>query len=160
MEGRCYCCGKLNHKSPKCHYRNKPKSQWAINKMPELVQAQNLVAAAATMTPDDMITTQPVPTSTDTNINQATSPFSWMAVQTTGVAMSQVRDIMKDWILLNSQSLADVFCNLEFVKDIHDTGEILSLTMNTGTLTTSSKATVPGYGKVWFASHAITNHGG
>ena len=70
--------------------------------------------------------------------------------------MSQVRDVMKDWILLNSQSSADVFCNPEFIIDIHDVNEILCLTMHARTLTTSSKATVPGYGKVWFAEHAIT----
>ena len=63
----------------------------------------------------------------------------------------------EDWILLNSQLSADVFCNQEFVTDIHDVGEILALTMNAGTLMTSSKATVSGYGKVWFAEHAITN---
>ena len=40
MEGKCYCCGKPNHKSPNCCYKNKPKSKWAINKMPEIVQAR------------------------------------------------------------------------------------------------------------------------
>ena len=26
LKGRCYCCGKLNHKSPNCCYKNKPKA--------------------------------------------------------------------------------------------------------------------------------------
>ena len=64
---------------------------------------------------------------------------------------------MKDWILLNNQSLADVFCNPAFITDVHDAGKILSLTMNAGTLKTSSKATVPGYGNVWFTEHAMIN---
>ena len=70
MEGRCYCCGKPNHESPNCHHKNKPKNKWAINKMPEIIQAQSRVTAASTITPDDTasIPTQPVQTSTNTNI--------------------------------------------------------------------------------------------
>ena len=81
MEGRCYCCGKPNHKSLNCHYKNKPKSKWAIKKTPEIIQAQSRVTAASTITPDDTasIPMQPVQTSTDTNVIQATSQFSWMA---------------------------------------------------------------------------------
>ena len=91
MEGRCYCCRKPNHKSPNCCHKNKPKSKWAINKAPEIIQAQSRVTAASTITPDDTasIAMQPVQTSTDTNVIQATSPFSWMAYQLTGVLMPQ-----------------------------------------------------------------------
>ena len=33
MEGRCYCCGKANHRSDKCRQRdNIPKAEWAVNK--------------------------------------------------------------------------------------------------------------------------------
>jgi hypothetical protein len=32
MEGKCYCCGKPGHKSPQCRFKDKPKSEWAINK--------------------------------------------------------------------------------------------------------------------------------
>ena len=33
MEGKCYCCGKPNHKSPACRFKDKiPKEEWAINK--------------------------------------------------------------------------------------------------------------------------------
>jgi hypothetical protein len=32
MEGKCYCCGKPNHKSPACRLKDKiPKEEWAIN---------------------------------------------------------------------------------------------------------------------------------
>ena len=127
--------------------------------MQAIVQTQSIVTMGSTISQDDTasITTQPVQTSTDMNVIQATSPFQWMAVQLTGVVMSQVQDIMKDWILLDVQSLADVFCNPAFITDIHNVGEIFSLTMNAGTLKTSSKAKVPGYGQVWFAEHTITN---
>ena len=69
MEGRCYCCGKPDHKSPKCCYKNKPKSEWAINKTPEIIQAWSMVTVSSTISQDDTvsITMQPVQTSTDTN---------------------------------------------------------------------------------------------
>ena len=35
MEGRCYCCGKVGHKSPQCRYKDRPKNKWVINKEKE-----------------------------------------------------------------------------------------------------------------------------
>jgi hypothetical protein len=33
MEGKCYCCGKQNYKSPACRFKDKiPKEEWTINK--------------------------------------------------------------------------------------------------------------------------------
>jgi hypothetical protein len=33
LEGKCYCCRKPGHNSPKCHLTDKiPKDEWAINK--------------------------------------------------------------------------------------------------------------------------------
>jgi hypothetical protein len=32
MEGKCYCCGKGEHKSQSCCDKGKPKEEWAINK--------------------------------------------------------------------------------------------------------------------------------
>jgi hypothetical protein len=32
MEGKCYCYGKGGHISSTCCYKDKPKSEWAINK--------------------------------------------------------------------------------------------------------------------------------
>jgi hypothetical protein len=33
MVGNCYCCGKPGHRSPECRFQDKPKSEWAINKV-------------------------------------------------------------------------------------------------------------------------------
>ena len=32
MDGRCYCCGKVGHKSPQCWYKDRPNNEWVINK--------------------------------------------------------------------------------------------------------------------------------
>ena len=33
LEGICYCCGKKNHKFPNCCHKDKPKSEWNVNKL-------------------------------------------------------------------------------------------------------------------------------
>ena len=35
MDVRCYWCGKVEHKSPQCQYKIRPKSEWVINKEKE-----------------------------------------------------------------------------------------------------------------------------
>jgi hypothetical protein len=32
MEGKCFCCGKPVHRFPTCHFKNKPREEWAIHK--------------------------------------------------------------------------------------------------------------------------------
>jgi hypothetical protein len=60
-------------------------------------------------------------------------------------------------ILLDSESSTSIFCNPSFVTDIHETDEVLELLTNGGPLKTNLKATVPGFGLVWFDSDSIAN---
>jgi hypothetical protein len=32
MEGKCYCCRKTGHMSPQCHFKDKLKNKWFVNK--------------------------------------------------------------------------------------------------------------------------------
>jgi hypothetical protein len=42
LEGKCYCCEKLGHKSPDCRSKEKiPRDEWAINKAQQHVQSSN-----------------------------------------------------------------------------------------------------------------------
>ena len=41
MDRRCYCCGKVGHKSPQCWYKDRPKSEWVINKEKEKEKENN-----------------------------------------------------------------------------------------------------------------------
>jgi hypothetical protein len=74
-----------------------------------------------------------------------------------GVSAAQAREDMRNWILLDSQSSVDLFCNPELVENIQESGETLLLATNAGDLMTKMKATVPEYGEVWFDQNAMTN---
>jgi hypothetical protein len=158
MEGKCYCCGKQGHKSPQCSQNNKPKSEWAINKSTtKAVLAQQQVSTPATSTTglssqDDLASQAPSVSDLTTS-----SGINWMGAQLEGASLSQARQDMKDWILLDSQSSVDLFCNPELVQDITKNKESLLLATNAGDMTTNTKAMVPAYGTVWFDKNAMTN---
>ena len=73
------------------------------------------------------------------------------------LSLAQSNEVMKEWILLDNQSSVDLFCNPNLVKDIHESKETLFLHTNDGVIKTNMKATVPGYGVVWFDAQAMTN---
>ena len=64
---------------------------------------------------------------------------------------------MKDWILLDSQSSINLFCNPALVKNIKEVNNTLILATNAGDLSTKKQASVPDYGEVWFDDSAMTN---
>ena len=158
MEGKCYCCGKKGHKSPKCRHKDKPKSEWAINKTPEIVQAQNVMSEASTRDETSAAASSQAANNSVASANADSSlPYTWMGAQITGVSAAQQRNQMRDWILLDNQSSVDLFCNPSLVDNITSGDDTLILATNAGDLETRKKAIVPGYGSVWFDGDAITN---
>ena len=136
MIGKCYCCGSPNHKSPECPHKDKPKAQWAINQ-------------------SNIITDMTQPTVNDGNNNQRGVP-AWQGTHIQFAEMSMWRE-MKDWILLDSQSSATVFCNSAYVENIHKAKSPLQLATNGGLLTVNHCADLPDYGEVWFSEKSMTN---
>ena len=149
LQGKCYCCGKPGHRSPQCRFKDKPKSEWAIHKIPQ----SHAQSSKQTTTKTEPQTTPTAPTNTQQTAQQQ-SNTGWAGVHH---QLYQAED-MKNWILLDNESTTTIFCNPNLVHDIRNTiNESLDLVTNAGILRTNQKATVPGWGEVWFNPHAITN---
>ena len=61
------------------------------------------------------------------------------------------------WILLDSQSSIDVFCNGELLKCIYKSSSTLTIRCNAGVRTTNLRGYLPGYGWIWYYPEGIAN---
>jgi hypothetical protein len=136
-DGKCFCCGKAGHKSPQCRHKSRPKDAWVINKVRENKKSVNEEKKK------------------ESKDDEEKKP-NWMCLQYL-LAQRTEKQIMKNALLLDSQSTIDLMCNPQQVSNIRPAREPLLLTTNAGTLEVNLEADLPGYGTVYFNPDAITN---
>jgi hypothetical protein len=64
---------------------------------------------------------------------------------------------LRNSVLLDNQSMADIFCNLNYFRNIRNVSETLEVYTNGGVLTCNTKGDLTGYGTVWCYPEAIAN---
>jgi hypothetical protein len=148
IEGKCYCCGKGGHRLPQCKLKNRPKEEWAINKAQENEKQSHAQASQASSSANSGNSAR-----REENKEDVTNTESWSGAHIQFYQAEQMREM----ILLDNQSTTTIFCNPDFIKDVVDSDTPMYLSTNGGILTTKKKATVPGWGKVWYNPSAITN---
>ena len=112
LEGKCYCCGKQGHKSPSCRQRDRPKDEWAINKIKDQLHAQ--AGSEKKATNDNQPTATTAEESSAASESTSTKAVGWAGAH---IQMLNTQD-MKKLILLDNQSTTSVFCNSNYVNDI------------------------------------------
>ena len=92
------------------------------------------------------------------NAKSKTTPQGGVGVNALMFTFSQSgKRIPKEWILLDSQSTVDIFCNPSLVVNIRKVQDRMKIQCNAGTRVTNLVGDLPGYGPVWFDSRAIAN---
>jgi hypothetical protein len=101
MEGMCYCCSKPGHRSPQCHFKDRPKAEWAMN-MSQQSHAQTEKTETKVSESTKQNKLQPI-----SNKNEG-----WSGVHH---QLYQHQDRMNEWILLDNKSTVTIFCNPNMV---------------------------------------------
>ena len=77
--------------------------------------------------------------------------------QQTAREMRNTKSEMKDWILLDSGSLTDIFCDQKLLDNVSKNCRGLVLHTNGGVLECNQMGEFAKYGKVWHDQRALTN---
>ena len=69
----------------------------------------------------------------------------------------QINEIMKDWILLDSQSTVHVIRDKNLLYNIRPAKIWLKMITNAGSVMVKQEGIFPGLGKVWYYPQSISN---
>jgi hypothetical protein len=154
LESNCWCCGKTGHRSNNCFLKDKkPKHEWPVNKVTAIQHLLSDRDGDSTIASEFRSVARSAAPSVPSGPDLSNDFTCLHQVCLQQVDMPE----LSDWWLLDSASSVDLFCNKRYVTNIHSCGQTLSLASTGGMFTTNLKATVPGYGLVWFSEKAISN---
>ena len=114
MEGRCYCCGKVGHKSPDCrNAKDIKREDWAINKSQSHAHAN---ANSESSSGGSSVIGQLLTPSSVTAEAKLEPQIGWAGVHCSFAQAANLSEL----ILLDSDSTDSVFCNPDYVTNIRD----------------------------------------
>jgi hypothetical protein len=96
----------------------------------------------------------------DDNEHYAASSFQFVNVSNEDAMTFHQEEqmLLKSWILLDNQSMVDVFCNGSLLTNIRETNKVMNIRCNAGVTRTNMVAGVlNGYGTVWYNPKGIAN---
>ena len=91
------------------------------------------------------------------NIFNATQLFQSQCHGDSNFHLNNERPNLRNKLLLDNQSTADIFCNPEYLTNVHEVKDTLHLETNGGMLKCNKKGLLGGYGYVWCNERAIAN---
>lgn len=163
MEGQCNCCRSKGHKSPQwcCKIDLTPNKEWAINK------AQNADGESHAQVITDNGSVSSGSQSKNTS-NKREVRIGWASAHirinepSANMWLFNKGEVnkMENWILLKNKLTDYIFCNPNYVTEIHiiEEGKTpLRLITNRGTIESNRVAKVPLFGDVWLNQNVITN---
>ena len=158
LESACYCCGKKGHSSNKCFQKEKiPKDQWYINRLQRQETSKIHQHLQVNNDTPSVVTTPPPPPEP---VQAIQSYQEWSGAQIQCHNNENENETIKDmrnYILLDNGSSTSIFANEMMVRDNKTVETPLQLITNGGTVYTDQKATVPGFGEVWYDRKSIAN---
>jgi hypothetical protein len=151
FKGRCFICGRSDHRIADCPKKGTPKNKWSINNPKNDKESGAAEDTKASTLEKDAGKGGKVAWQSFQVITPGVEP---------AISMAQRPNFedMRDWILLDSQSSVNLFCNPKLVQNITRSRSPLYLGTNAGGTVVQHEAEVPNYqGKVWFDEKAMTN---
>ena len=156
---KCYNCNEMGHISRDCP---KPQRRRKTDTEPESSPGQSavqmLITAANVDNDDDDDSNDGSDFDFSFHVTNELQPTQKMT-KDQHVILTQHGKLNKNWILLDSQSTVSIFASKHLVKDIRpcDLGESVRCFCNGGYQDTDEKATLKGFGDVYYNPNSIAN---